>query len=46
MTIAKIPGSADTRFANIGNKLFAAMRLKMLLDYKAKKITFYGACPS
>jgi hypothetical protein len=45
VTLAKIPGSADTRLANIGNKLFAAMGLKMLLDYPGKTITFYGTCP-
>jgi hypothetical protein len=45
VTLAKIPGSADTRLANIGNKLFAAMGLKMLLDYPGKTITFYGKCP-
>jgi hypothetical protein len=44
VTLAKIPGSADTRLANIGNKLFAAMGLKMLLDYPGKRITFYGKC--
>ena len=45
VTLAKIPGSADTRLANIGNKLLAAMGLKMLLDYPGKRITFYGKCP-
>lgn len=45
VTLAKIPGAADTHLANIGNRLFAAMRLKMLLDYKAKQMTFYGDCP-
>ncbi|HEY2070481.1 MAG TPA: retropepsin-like aspartic protease [Rhizomicrobium sp.] len=34
--------SPDTRAANIGNKLFAAMNLKMLLDYRSKLMTFYG----
>ena len=37
-------GSPDTRLANIGNKLFAALKLKMLLDYKARQMTFYGSC--
>ena len=37
-------GSADTRLANVGNKLFAAMKLKMLLDYRARLMTFYGDC--
>ena len=35
---------ADGRVANVGNKLFAAMKLKMLLDYRAKLMTFYGDC--
>jgi hypothetical protein len=34
----------DERVANIGNKLFAAMKLKMLLDYRAKVMTFYSRC--
>jgi hypothetical protein len=37
------PGS-DTRVANIGNKLFAAMKLKMLFDYPDRVMTFYGGC--
>ncbi len=43
-TMRKVVGSPDTRLGNIGNKLFAAMKLKMLLDYKTKTITFYGDC--
>jgi hypothetical protein len=38
------PGSADTRLANIGNKLFAQMKLKILLDYRGRLMTFYGDC--
>ena len=38
-------GSPDTRLANVGNRVFAAMQLKILLDYKAKRITFFGSCP-
>jgi hypothetical protein len=34
----------DKRVANVGNQLFAAMKLKILLDYHAKQITFYGDC--
>lgn len=30
--------------ANIGNKLFAALKLKMLLDYRGKTMTFFGSC--
>jgi Aspartyl protease len=36
----------DKRFANIGNRLFAEMRLTILLNYRAKKLTFYGNCPA
>jgi Aspartyl protease len=35
----------DKRFANIGNSLFADMKLTILLNYRAKKLTFYGSCP-
>jgi hypothetical protein len=34
----------DGRAANVGNKFFAAMKLKILLDYQSKRITFYGDC--
>jgi hypothetical protein len=44
VSLSKVEGSPDTRLANIGNKLFAAMKLKMLLDYRAKLMTFYGDC--
>ncbi|HEY1631042.1 MAG TPA: retropepsin-like aspartic protease [Rhizomicrobium sp.] len=44
VTLHNEEGSADTRLANIGNKLFAAMKLKMLLDYRARLMTFYGDC--
>ncbi|MBE1161401.1 hypothetical protein [Dyella acidiphila] len=37
-------GSTATRIANIGNKLFADMQLKVLLDYPAKTITVFGDC--
>jgi hypothetical protein len=43
-SLRAVAGSPDTRLANIGNKLFAAMKLKMLLDYKARQMTFYGDC--
>ena len=44
VSLRSTQGSADTRLANIGNKLFAAMGLKMLLDYRARLMTFYGDC--
>lgn len=37
-------GSRDTRVANVGNRLLAAMNLKVLLDYRGKSMTFYGNC--
>ena len=36
----------DKRFANIGNQLFADMKLAILLNYRAKRLTFYGSCPA
>jgi len=44
VTLRAVQGSSDTRLANIGNKLFAAMKLKMLLDYRTRQMTFYGDC--
>lgn len=44
VTLKPNQGSGDVRVANIGNKLFAAMKLKMLLDYKNRLMTFYGDC--
>jgi hypothetical protein len=38
------PGSTDTRVANVGNRLLAAMQVKLLLDYRGKAVTFYGDC--
>jgi hypothetical protein len=37
------PGS-NRRVANIGNAVFAAMRLRLLMDYPAKRIAAFGAC--
>ena len=37
-------GSAETRVGNVGNKLLAAMKLKLLLDYRGGRITFFGDC--
>ncbi len=44
VTLRAVKGSSDTRLANIGNKLFAAIKLKLLLDYRARLMTFYGDC--
>jgi hypothetical protein len=40
----KAPSTADKRIANVGNRLFADMKLKILLNYRAKKLVFYGDC--
>jgi hypothetical protein len=44
VTLRDYKGSAATSYANIGNKLFAALKLKMLLDYRARTETFFGNC--
>lgn len=42
--VIKGTGAPESRIANIGNRLFADMKLKMLLDYRNHLITFYGGC--
>jgi hypothetical protein len=44
VTLRDVKGSASTSYANIGNKLFAALTPKMLLDYRARTETFFGDC--
>lgn len=44
VTLRPTQDAGNTRAANIGNQLFAAMKLKLLLDYKSRAVTFYGAC--
>lgn len=44
VTLRDVKGSASTSYANIGNKLFAILTPKMLLDYRAHTETFFGAC--
>jgi hypothetical protein len=44
VTVRNEKGSENTRVANVGNTLFAAMKLKMLLNYRARTMTFYGNC--
>lgn len=39
-------GSTDTRVANVGNSLLAALHLKLLLDYRGQTLGFYGDCPA
>lgn len=44
MTLRHVEGSADASVANLGNKLFAQLGLKMLLDYRDRKVAFFGGC--
>ena len=46
VTLGKPASATDQRAANIGNRLFADLKLKILLDYPARRITFYGNCPA
>ena len=40
----KESGSRTTRVANVGNALFAAMNLRIILDYRSRQMTFLGDC--
>ena len=42
--LTKASSATDKRVANIGNQLFAEMNLKLILDYPAKRMLFYGNC--
>lgn len=44
MSVYSEAGSTKTRVANVGNKLMAQMKLKVLFDYRGKRMVFYGAC--
>jgi hypothetical protein len=44
VTVRNEKGSNSTRVANGGNALFAAMKLKMLLNYRNRTMSFYGNC--
>jgi hypothetical protein len=43
-TVTLRGSTPDGRAANAGNKLFAALKLKLLLDYQHHVMTFYGDC--
>ena len=43
VTLRKVKGSSPN-LANVGNKFFASMGLKMMLDYRHRKMTFFGDC--
>jgi hypothetical protein len=44
VTLRDVKGSSSTSYANIGNKLFATLTPRMLLDYRAHTETFFGGC--
>ena len=44
VTLTKSSSATDKRVANIGNQLFAATNLKIILNYAAKQLLFYGNC--
>jgi len=44
VTLRNYQGSPETRMANVGDKLLANMQIKLLLDYRDKRIGFYGGC--
>ena len=43
VTLRNVKGS-PSNLANVGNKLFASMGLKMMLDYRHHTMTFFGDC--
>ena len=43
VTLRNVKGSSSN-LANVGNKLFASMDLKMMLDYRHRTMTFFGDC--
>jgi hypothetical protein len=34
----------QTRVANVGNQLFVALKLRILLNYRDKQVSFFGNC--
>ena len=44
VTVRDEKGSLDSRVANVGNRQFAALKVKMLLDYSGHQLAFYGDC--
>jgi Aspartyl protease len=44
VAILKTDDRATDRVANIGNATYAAMKVKILLDYVEKSVSFYGDC--
>jgi hypothetical protein len=46
VTLRSDQGAPGSRVANIGNQVFAAMHVRILLDYLGQHMTFYGDCPA
>lgn len=44
VTLRDVKGSADTSLANVGNKFFVGLKVKMLLNYREHSMTFFGDC--
>jgi hypothetical protein len=44
VTVREGQDEIGTRAANIGNPFFAALHLKMLLDYPGHRLNFFGGC--
>jgi hypothetical protein len=42
--VHKQQGSMVERIANVGNTVLAAFKIKMLLDYRSRIMSFYGDC--
>ena len=43
VTLRSVKGTSSN-LANVGNKLFASMGLKVVLDYRHRTMTFFGDC--
>ncbi|HEX4861581.1 MAG TPA: hypothetical protein VFV07_10120 [Rhizomicrobium sp.] len=45
-TVSVMPGKGlpGNRVANVGNGLFAALKLRLLFDYPNKRVVFLGDC--
>jgi hypothetical protein len=44
VSVVPVPESLRTRVANAGNGMFAALKVRLLLDYAGKRISLYGQC--
>ena len=44
VSLRQTKGSAETSLANVGNRFFADLKLKLLLDYRHRRIAVFGDC--